>query len=93
MMKDVKKYAVIFTYNFDTETEVYLFDDFDKASWFLQKSFEAELITETEENEWEDVESWHNNDWTAASITHYVGIDHDDCNYYLCTNVKEWSDK
>ena len=88
-MKPVKEYAVIFTYNFDTESEIFLFgNNYDKAVEYLKESFEKELRIEIEENEWEDVESWHNDDWTCASITHYVGIDHDDCEYHLCSNVK-----
>lgn len=86
---DVKEYAVVFTYNFDAQSEIYLFgSDFAGAQKFLKESFEKELAIETEENEWEDVESWHNDDWTWASITHYVGTDHDDCEYRICTNVR-----
>ena len=91
-MECLKEYAVVFTYNFDQASEIYLFgSDYDGAVQFLKESFEKELKIETEENEWEDVESWHNDEWTWASITHWVMADHDDCEYRLCTDVRRIS--
>ena len=92
-MEYLKEYAVVFTYNFDQASEIYLFgSDYDGAVQFLKESFEKELKTETEENEWEDVESWHDDEWTWAYITHWVvGVGHDDCEYRLCTEVRRMS--
>lgn len=89
-MQELKEYAVVFTYNFDNASEIFLFgSDYDGAQNFLKESFEKELRTETEENGWgDDVESWHNSDWTWAKISHYDGLDHDDCEYRLCTSVR-----
>lgn len=92
-MENLKEYAVIFTYNFDNDSQIFLFgDDYDGAKQFLEDSFKEELRIEVEENEWgDDVESWHNDEWTCASITHWVGIDYDVCEYRLCTNVERRS--
>ena len=92
-MENLKEYAVIFTYNFDNDSQIFLFgDDYDGAKQFLEDSFKEELRIEVEENEWgDDVESWHNDEWTNASITHWVGIDYDVCEYRLCTHVERRS--
>ena len=89
-MKDLKEYAVVFTYNFDSESEIFLFgNDYDKALQFLKDSFNKELRIETEENEWDnEVEVWHNDTFTHAEIRHYVPDGCDVCEYRLCANVK-----
>ena len=48
MLKPSMKYAVIYTYSFDSDSAVYLFDDYDDAADFLEESFERELETEIE---------------------------------------------
>lgn len=92
-MENLHEYAVIFTYNFDNDSEITLFgDDYDGAVQYLKDSFNEEFRIETEENGWEDdVETWHNDEWTNASITHWVGIDYDVCEYRLCTHVRRAS--
>jgi hypothetical protein len=84
----VMSYAVIFTYNFDEQSDCYLFDDYDTAKKFLKDSFDEELRIETEENEWDDVESMMNDTETYGEIRHYVPDGCDVCEYRLCTNVK-----
>lgn len=48
-----KSYAVIFTYSFDSEVVVYLFDTWDEAWEFLEDSYNEELRIDKEENEWD----------------------------------------
>ena len=85
----LKEYAVIFTYNFDNDSQIFLFgDDYDGAVQFLKDSFNEELRIETQENEWDDVEVWHNDAWTNAEIRHYVSDGVDICEYRLCSNVE-----
>jgi hypothetical protein len=88
----LKEYAVVFTYNFDPESEIFLFDDYDTAKNFLKESFEREVNVEEVENGWE-IDSWHNDEWTWATITHWVNDGHDDCEYRLCTHVERKSNE
>ncbi len=53
-------YAVIFTYSFDEDVAVYLFDDEASAKKFLKESYEEELRIDIEENGWNS--SGHIND-------------------------------
>lgn len=63
-------YAVIFTYSFDPEVPVYLFADFDSAADFLRTSMMKELKIDVEENGWNSVlEFSEDNDY--AKITTY----------------------
>lgn len=69
-------HAVIFTYSFDPEVPVYLFADFDSAADFLRTSMMKELKIDIEENEWNSVlEFSEDNDY--AKITTYF-FDHTD---------------
>ena len=69
-------YAVIFTYSFDPEVPVYLFADFDSAADFLRTSMMDELKIDVEENGWNSVlEFSEDNDY--AKITTYF-FDHTD---------------
>lgn len=84
-------YAVIFTYNFDEDSSVYLFEDEELAKEFLYESFCEERRIETEENEW-DVDSLVAADRTYALISHSdIGADgeeyEDICEYRLSYNV------
>lgn len=45
--------AVVFSYSFDAETSVYLFDTEEAAKHFLRESFEEEIRIDREENGWE----------------------------------------
>ena len=91
MMKTTQthEYAVLFTYNFDEESEVTLFDDYDTAKQYLKESYEEELRIERDENEWEDeLEYFIDDDGTYAEIKHYGNFGEDICEYRLCTNVR-----
>lgn len=46
-------YAVVFTYSFDDDVAVYLFDTEEKAVAFLRGSYEEEIRIDRKENEWE----------------------------------------
>lgn len=48
----MKSYAVVFTYSFDTDAAVYLFDTIDAAKEFMLKSYKEELRIDKEENYW-----------------------------------------
>ena len=86
-------YAVVFTYNFDEESEVTLFDSFEEATDYLYESFVEERRIEREENGW-DVDSLVAVDKTFASISH-CGVDSDGeeyedvCEYRLCSDVRD----
>lgn len=49
----MNNYAVIFTYSFDDEVAVYLFDTEEEAKKFLKDNFEEEIRIDTEENGWD----------------------------------------
>lgn len=63
----MKSFAVIFTYSFDDEVAVYLFDTEDEAKKFLKESFEEEVRIDTEENGW-DCNSYIEDDGKYAKI-------------------------
>ena len=88
-MENLKEYCVIFTYNFDTDSEVTMFgDDYEGARRYLEDSFNEEVRIETEENGWE-VDTFINDQKTYAEICHNIGCgDVDICEYRLCTNVR-----
>ena len=46
-------YAVIFTYSFDNDCPVFLFETEEEAKKFLRKSYEEEVRIDTEENGWD----------------------------------------
>lgn len=64
----MNNYAVIFTYSFDDEVEVYLFDTEPEAVKFLLESFKKEIYIDTEENGW-STESFISKDGWYARIT------------------------
>lgn len=80
-------YAVIFTYSFDPDAQVFLFRSEEKAKNFLKESFEQEYRVELDENEWE-VDAEHNDDWTHASVTHFGDFGEDVCEYHLSCDVR-----
>lgn len=73
-------YAVIFSYSFDDDVAVYLFETEDEATSFLVGSYEEELRIDTEENDWYS-EGFLSDDHYSASITTYFN-DH--------TNITEF---
>jgi len=63
----MKSYAVIFTYSFDNEVVVYLFDTFEEAQEFLKGSYEEEMRIDIEENGW-DCHGYIEEDYSYARI-------------------------
>lgn len=70
-------YAVIFTYSFDDEVAVYLFEDDKSAEKFLREAYEEELRIQVEENEWDAEGEIDEGGWYAKITTHsdYYGDD------------------
>ena len=66
----MKSYAVIFTYSFDCDSAVYLFDTFESATKFLESSYAEELRIDSEENGW-DTTGLINDEKTYAKIENY----------------------
>lgn len=75
-MEENKSYAVVFTYSFDSDTAVYLFDTEKDALIFLRESFMEELRIDREENGW-DTESYIDEDAGYAEIINHF-YDRDD---------------
>ena len=72
----MKNYAVIFTYSFDNDVAVYLFETYEKAKKFLKESFLEEVRIDIEENGW-NTEYSICNDGDYAIITNHFN-DHSD---------------
>lgn len=68
-------YAVIFTYSFDWDVVVYLFEDFDEAKNFLKSSAKEEYRIDTEENEWDSELEFDNDECYAKITTHFFDRD------------------
>ena len=68
----MKSYAVIFTYSFDDEVPVYLFNTEEEAKNFLRESYEEEMRIDIEENRW-DSEGTLSEDGWYAKIENYYG--------------------
>ena len=49
----MKSYAVVFSYSFDEDVAVYLFDSADDAKKYLRESLLEEYRIDTEENGWD----------------------------------------
>lgn len=64
----MNSFAVIFTYSFDDEVVVYLFDNESDAKKFLFDSYREEMRVDTEENGW-NAEGWISEDGRYARIT------------------------
>ena len=60
-------YAVIFTYSFDDDVAVYLFEKEEEAKKFLKESFENEMRIDTKENGW-DSHGYINGEGNYAKI-------------------------
>ena len=71
-MENTMSYAVIFTYSFDDEVAVYLFETEEEAKKFLKDSFSEELRIDTEENEWNSEGTISEDGW-YAKIENYFG--------------------
>ena len=64
-------YAVIFTYSFDDETVVYLFENEESAKQFLKEAYEEELRIDTDENGWESYGDIQEDGWYAVIHTRF----------------------
>ena len=71
-MEKIMSYAVIFTYSFDNEVAVYLFETEEEAKDFLKSSYKEELRIDIEENEWHS-EGIISKDGWYATIENYYG--------------------
>ena len=81
------EYAVIFTYSFDTDASVFLFDKEEDALTFLRESYDEECRIEREENGWE-IESEISTDGRYARIVYRPDeISEDVCEYHLVSIV------
>lgn len=81
----MKSFAVVFTYSFDSDSSVYLFDTQEEAITFMRKSYEEELRIDTEENDW--ISEGHiDEDGMYAKIVNYFA-DGDDVTEFRVANV------
>ena len=71
-MEKTMNYAVIFSYSFDDEVAVYLFETEKEAKNFLANSYKEELRIDTEENEWNSKGTISDDGW-YAKIENYYG--------------------
>ena len=81
----MKDYAVVFTYSFDADAAVYLFDTVLEAREFWFKSYKEELRTDTEENGWSS-EGYIQEDGMYAKITNHFQ-DGDDVTEFHIANI------
>lgn len=75
-------YALIFTYNFDQDCEVLLFNTWEEASTKLKEYAEEEFRIEAEENEY-DSELVHDDDWSYAEVISHFDEADDICYYHV----------
>ena len=81
----MKSFAVVFTYSFDDDAAVYLFDTQDEAVDFLKQSILEEYRIDTEENGWD---SWYkvaDSGLSGELITYFP--DHEDHMWVHVGNV------
>ena len=69
-------YAVVFTYSFDDDVAVYLFENELSAKDFLMSSYAEELRIDVEENRWDSVGVLSDGGWYAKITTSFH--DHED---------------
>ena len=69
-------YAVVFTYSFDDDVAVYLFEDEFSAKDFLISSYKEELRIDKEENGWNSVGMLSDDGWYAKIATPF--FEHED---------------
>ena len=65
--KQMKSFAVVFTYSFDSDSSVYLFETEEEAKTFLRQTYEEELRIDAENGR--DSEGFINEDGLYANIT------------------------
>ena len=66
----MKSYAVVFTYSFDSDVAVYLFDTEEEAKAYLLGCLHEEMRIQTEENCWDSEYTLTNDGWEATIISH-----------------------
>lgn len=81
----MKPFAVVFTYSFDTDSAVYLFDTEEEAIDYMMKSLAEELRIDTEENGWSS-EGYIQEDGMYAKITNHFQ-DGDDVTEFHIANI------
>lgn len=81
----MKSFAVVFTYSFDCDSSVYLFDTQDEAIKFMTESYEEELRIDKEENGWNSEGYVTEDDMYARIVTHFP--DRDDITEFHIANV------
>lgn len=69
-------YAVVFTYSFDDDVAVYLFEDESSAIDFLVSSYKEELRIDKEENGWNSIGMLSDDGWYAKITSSF--FDHED---------------
>lgn len=82
----MKSYAVVFTYSFDNDAAVYLFDTIEEAKDFMLKSYKEELRIDKEENGF-DVDGFVMDDNTYAKIINYSKCGDCDVTEFHIANV------
>ena len=70
-MEKIMSYAVVFTYSFNNEVAVYLFETEEEAKDFLKSYYKEELRIDTEENEWHSEGTISKDGWYAKIEKHY----------------------
>ena len=78
-------YAVIFTYSFDDDVTVYLFETEEKAKEFLSSSYKEELRIDQEENGWDTIGEISDGGWFARITTVFEG--HEDVTEMRIGNI------
>ena len=81
----MKSFAVVFTYSFDCDSSVYLFDTQDEAIKFMTESYEEELRIDKEENGWNSEGYVTEDDMYAMIVNHFP--DRDDITEFHIANV------
>ena len=84
-MKDYS-YAVVFTYSFDADAAVYLFDTILEAREFMAKSYKEKLRIDVEENGWNS-EGYIQEDRMYAKITNHFQDEDDDVTEFHIANI------
>lgn len=81
----MKSFAVVFTYSFDSDSSVYLFDTLEEAKTFMCKSYEEELRIDTEENDWISEGHIDEDGMYAKIVNHFA--DRDDVTEFHVASV------
>lgn len=80
-------YAVIFSYSFDGDVAVYLFETEEEAVAFLRSSYEEELRMDIEESDWISSGEISDDGWYAKIETASMGCMGTDVTEFRIGNV------